>query len=183
MQTKKCLSIVTFYKAYFMSDNQNAAPAENAPNPNREQLIQNTKNQFFKKGDPDFEETSIFTDFVALFHFVDKSYAKVGDTGHCILRILKNDSNGRYRLLARSRTNFDNVILHFYVLPGNEIREKSLKEKGNVVIKAENYADPENPKVEFYWLRFHSDESKQSFIEKYNEALNANNAILTALAN
>ena len=166
-----------------MSGEQKPAVAPSKPTPSKEKLIQDTKNQFFQNGDPDLEETSIFTDFIALFHFVDKAYEKVGDTGHGILRILKNETNGRYRLLMRNRTNFDEVLLHYYILPGNEIREKSLNEKGNVVIKANNYADPENPKTEFYWLRFASPESKTLFIEKYNDALNANKAILTALEN
>ncbi|KAH0792625.1 ran-binding protein 1 a [Histomonas meleagridis] len=149
-----------------------------APSPKVLEMIERTMKQFFSQGDPDTGETATHTSFCVLYRFNEDKYERYNASGQGVVRILKHDDTGRYRIVMRSKEDFDKIYLNHFILPGMDIREKSL-EKGNVVIRSKNYADG-TLKKEYVLFKFATQEAKDDFIEKYTEALNQNKEILTS---
>jgi hypothetical protein len=123
-------------------------------------------------GDPDADETAIFTEYGDVRRFI-KAEHRLCFSQYGTVRILRSAS-GKYRLLMRNQAATEILVNHF-IMPGMEIRD------GADVLwyDTTNYRTDGAGFDEILFWRFTTPEVVADFRAKYAEALDANRALIT----
>jgi hypothetical protein len=122
-------------------------------------------------GDPDMDETAIFTEYGDVRRFI-KAEHRLCFSQYGIVRIL-GSASGKYRLLMRNQTATEILVNHF-IMPGMEIRDNP----DLLSYDTTNYRSDGTGFDEMLFWRFTSPEVVEDFRAKYAEALEANRALI-----
>ena len=133
-----------------------------------EQALEEFKNAGF-----DDDEEDKFTDFAILFIFDGENKTKVGPG---IVRILKNKSNQRTRVLMRNREG-TKVMLNHYILPSIKYED----DVAELMYSTKDFADGEEGKEIKISLKFPEERgSMNDFINEFEKGQKSNEKLLKA---
>lgn len=125
------------------------------------------------ENDPDVEDSEeIFTDFAVVQLAGSSAVLNSSPKLQAVVRILKVNATGRYRLLARNvKENYAPIINH-YIIPGNELNSAT------ITYQAKNFATSQFGVIEFIRFKFTVTSIDEEFKGCYDTALNENKKLI-----
>lgn len=134
------------------------------------------KEKYFKDGDPDLPQKSVFCEFCAVKYVKEGKESKNG-----ILRILENPAEGgRRRIIMRDSHDLNSVVLNHFVLPTAPLSQSHLKQN-QISYMPVNYpyldGNGEGVKEQII-LRFVTSDVNPTFIKVFNESMEINKKLL-----
>jgi hypothetical protein len=136
-----------------------------------EKAEHDTRACYFNFGDPDEPDVPLFTGFAALRRKQDTKSIGAG-----IVRILRHKQTLRQRILMRNM-DATALLLNHYLLPEMVLTIVDKTRNQRFLFKATTYADPSNPEMAEWLLRFRDPGAAEEFRKAYCEAIRANHIL------